>query len=183
VQNYGEIIIYQTEVGLIKVEVTFQGETVWLSLDTNGRPISAGHGLVPAYWNIFAEGELDRDSVVVKFTTTAADGKIYYGGSYNRDQFICKWRYMMQKTAQINVTLPNDMADMVKSKVQIGEYANESEVIRDSLRVMLEHDQIVENWLHSQVGSAYDALKADPSRAVTVEEVRSQLAAEHAKMQ
>jgi putative addiction module CopG family antidote len=86
----------------------------------------------------------------------------------------------MQTTAQINVILPNDMVDMVKSKVQTGEYANESEVIRDSLRVTLERDRVVEDWLHNQVGPAYDALKADPFRSITVEQVRSQLAAEDA---
>lgn len=37
-----------------------------------------------------------------------------------------------------------------------------------------------ESWLHNQVGSAYDALKADPSRAVTIDLVRARLAAEHA---
>jgi antitoxin ParD1/3/4 len=39
----------------------------------------------------------------------------------------------------------------------------------------------VEVWLHTQVGPAYDVLKADPSRAVSVDQVRARLAAEHAK--
>jgi hypothetical protein len=39
----------------------------------------------------------------------------------------------------------------------------------------------VESWLNNQVGPAYDALKADPSRAITVEQVRARLTAEHAK--
>jgi len=73
------------------------------------------------------------------------------------------------------------MADAVKAKVRAGEYATESEVIRDGLRALLARDQAVENWLCREVGAAYDALKADPSRAVTSEEVRARLAAEHAK--
>jgi antitoxin ParD1/3/4 len=44
------------------------------------------------------------------------------------------------------------------------------------------HDQAIENWPHEQVGSAFDALKADPSRALTVEQVRARLAAEHDKL-
>ena len=44
-------------------------------------------------------------------------------------------------------------------------------------------DRAVESWLHNQVGPAYDALKADPSRAVTADQVRARLAAEHAKAQ
>ena len=87
----------------------------------------------------------------------------------------------MRTTQQLSITLPNDMADVVKTKVQSGEYASESEVIRDGLRALMARDRAVESWLHNQVGPAYDALKVDPSRAVTVDQVRSRLAAEHAK--
>lgn len=87
----------------------------------------------------------------------------------------------MRTTQQLSITLPNDMADVVKEKVRSGEYASESEVIRDGLRALLARDRAVENWLVQQVGPAYDALKADPSRALTADEVRVRLAAEHAK--
>lgn len=87
----------------------------------------------------------------------------------------------MRTTQQLSITLPNEMASAVKAKVQSGEYATESEVIRDGLRVLLARDRAVESWLHRQVGPAYDALKADPSRAVTTEHVRARLAAEHSK--
>lgn len=85
----------------------------------------------------------------------------------------------MRTTQQFSITLPNEMADIVKSKVAAGEYATESEVIRDGLRVLMARDRAVENWLHGQVGPAYDALKADPTRAVTVDQIRARLAAEH----
>lgn len=87
----------------------------------------------------------------------------------------------MRTTQQMSITLPNEMADVVKSKVKTGEYASESEVIRDGLRALMARDRAVEGWLHNQVGPAYDALKADPSRAVTVETVRARLASELAK--
>lgn len=89
----------------------------------------------------------------------------------------------MRTTQQMSITLPNDMADAVKTKVRSGEYASESEVIRDGLRALLARDRAVESWLQNQVGPAYDALKADPSRAVTADQVRARLAAEHAKTQ
>ena len=89
----------------------------------------------------------------------------------------------MRTTQQLSITLPNEMADVVKAKVRTGEYATESEVIRDGLRALLARDRAVESWLHHQVGPAYDALKADPSRAVTADRVRARLAAEHAKAQ
>lgn len=87
----------------------------------------------------------------------------------------------MRTTQQLSITLPNEMANAVKAKVQAGEYATESEVIRDGLRALLARDRAVENWLHTQVGPVYDSLKADPSRAVTAGHVRARLAAEHAK--
>lgn len=88
----------------------------------------------------------------------------------------------MRTTQQLSITLPNDMADVVKIKVRSGEYASESEVIRDGLRALLARDRAVESWLHTQVGPAYDALKAEPSRAITVAQVRERLASEHAKV-
>ena len=87
----------------------------------------------------------------------------------------------MRTTQQFSITLPNEMADVVKRKVAAGEYATESEVIRDGLRVLMARDRAVENWLNEQVGPAYDALKADPTRAVSVDQVRAMLAAEHKK--
>lgn len=87
----------------------------------------------------------------------------------------------MRTTQQLSITLPNEMADAVKAKVRAGEYATESEVIRDGLRALLARDRAVESWLQQQVGPAYDALAMEPSRAVTAEHVRARLAAEHAK--
>jgi antitoxin ParD1/3/4 len=89
----------------------------------------------------------------------------------------------MGATQQMSVTLPYDMAEEVKAKLRSGEYASESEVIRDGLRALMARDRAVESWLLNQVGPAYDALKADPSRAVTTDQVRAHLAAEHGKEQ
>ena len=87
----------------------------------------------------------------------------------------------MRTTQQMSITLPNEMADAVKAKARKGEYASESEVIRDGLRALMARDRAVESWLHQQVGPAHDALRADPSRAVTADQVRARLAAERAK--
>ena len=85
----------------------------------------------------------------------------------------------MRSTQQFSITLPNDMADAVRAKVAAGEYATESEVIRDGLRVLMARDRAVEDWLRGEVVAAYDALKAEPARAVSIERVRARLAAEH----
>jgi len=87
----------------------------------------------------------------------------------------------MRSTQQFSITLPNEMAEAVRAKVAAGEYATESEVIRDGLRALLARDRAVEDWLRGDVAAAYDALKAEPSRAVSVDRVRARLAAEHKK--
>jgi putative addiction module CopG family antidote len=87
----------------------------------------------------------------------------------------------MRTTQQFSITLPNEMADIIKTKVAAGEYATESEVIRDGLRALMARDRAVDNWLMQDVGPAYDALKANPARAVTVDRLRASLAAEHKK--
>jgi antitoxin ParD1/3/4 len=88
----------------------------------------------------------------------------------------------MRSTQQLSITLPNEMADVIRAKVATGEYATESEVIRDGLRTLLARDRAVEDWLREKVAPAYDALKAaDPSRVVSSEHVRSALSNEHKK--
>ena len=86
----------------------------------------------------------------------------------------------MRTTQQLSITLPNDMANAIRAKVALGEYASESEVIRDGMRALLARDRAVETWLQTQVGPAYDALKADSTRAVSVDQVRARLSSEHA---
>ena len=87
----------------------------------------------------------------------------------------------MRSTQQFSITLPNEMAETVRAKVAAGEYATESEVIRDGLRVLLARDRAVEDWLRGDVAASYDALKADPSRAVSIDHVRARLSRAHKK--
>lgn len=79
---------------------------------------------------------------------------------------------------QLTITLPDDIAGVIKSMVKEGDYATESEVIRDSLRTFLNQNRHVESWLADHVGPAYDALKAEPSRGFTTKQVRARLAEE-----
>ncbi len=85
----------------------------------------------------------------------------------------------MRTTQQFSVTLPNDMADQVRAKVASGEYASESEVIRDGLRALNARERATEEWLRTEVVATYDAMERDPSRGLSVSDVRASLAAEH----
>ena len=81
----------------------------------------------------------------------------------------------MRTTQQMSITLPNEMADVVKSKVRAGEYASESEVIRDGLRALMARDRVIEAWLRETAIPAAWALKDDPARALSADQVREHL--------
>jgi hypothetical protein len=84
-----EIIMYQTEDGLTKIETTFDGDTVWLSIDQMADLFQRDRSVIGKHIrNIFKEGELDKESVWAKFAYTASDGKEYQVDHYNLDVII-----------------------------------------------------------------------------------------------
>ena len=85
----GEVLVYQTQDGRIKLDVRLQDETVWLTQQMmaelfQGTKQNIGQHLK----NIFEEGELDQAAVVKNLLTTAADGKKYNTNFYNLDAII-----------------------------------------------------------------------------------------------
>ena len=88
-EQLGEVIIYQTEDGLSKIEVNLKNETVWLSIDQMAELFQRDRSVIGKHVrNIFKEGELKKDSVWAKFAYTAADGKDYNVDFYNLDVII-----------------------------------------------------------------------------------------------
>mgnify|MGYP000003525033 CR=1 FL=1 len=85
----GEIVIYKSEDGHIKVDVLFEGETVWLTQAQICELFGKSKSTISEHIkNIFEEGELNIDSVVRNFRTTASDGKEYDTNYYNLDVII-----------------------------------------------------------------------------------------------
>jgi antitoxin ParD1/3/4 len=82
-------------------------------------------------------------------------------------------------TQQLGVTLPNDMRRRCAPRWLQGEYASESELLREGLRALRDRERALERWLGTEVAAAYDELEADPSLAVPIEDVRARLAAKH----
>ena len=81
-----DMIIYTTEDGLTKVETTFDGDTVWLSIDQMAELFQRDRSVIGKHVrNIFKEGELEKESVWAKFAYTATDGKVYNVDYYNLD--------------------------------------------------------------------------------------------------
>ena len=83
------ILIYTTEDGLTKIDTTFDGDTVWLSIDQMADLFQRDRSVIGKHIrNIFKEGEFQKESVWAKFAYTAADGKTYDVDYYNLDVII-----------------------------------------------------------------------------------------------
>lgn len=84
-----EIIIYQTQDGDTKLDVRLEDETVWLSQSQLVELFKSSKSNVSEHIkNIFEEGELEENSVVRIYRTTASDGKNYSVKHYNLDMII-----------------------------------------------------------------------------------------------
>jgi hypothetical protein len=84
-----EILIYQNQDGHIKIDVRLENETVWLTQEQMQNLFGKSKATISEHIkNVFEEGELDKDSVVRNFRTTAADGKSYATNFYSLDVII-----------------------------------------------------------------------------------------------
>jgi len=89
VNKNSEILLYKSEDGKIVIQVRLQDDTVWLSqADMVALFHSSKSNISEHIKHIFEEKELQEDSVVRNFRTTAADGKNYRTKYYNLDVVI-----------------------------------------------------------------------------------------------
>ena len=87
--NNGSIILYLTEDGKSRIEVTLCNDTVWLTADQMAELFQRNKSTISRHIkNVFEDGELNPDSVVAFFATTAADNKKYQVAYYNLDMII-----------------------------------------------------------------------------------------------
>src|SRR3989338_9160517 len=87
--KFGEIIIYKTPQNNVELKVKLDNETVWLSLDQISHLFNRDKSVISRHINnIFTEKELNRNSVVANYATTAIDGKTYNVDYYNLDVII-----------------------------------------------------------------------------------------------
>ena len=74
-KQLGEVIIYQTEDGLSKIEVSLNNETVWLSIDQMADLFKRDKSTISRHINnVFKEGELRREATVANFATVQLEG-------------------------------------------------------------------------------------------------------------
>lgn len=84
-----QIVIYKAENGDTKIDVRFDGATVWLTQDAIADLYDKGRSTVTEHiQNIFTEGELSSDSVCREYRRTGTDGKDYSVKYYNLELII-----------------------------------------------------------------------------------------------
>ena len=89
IMTQSNIIMYTTEDGITKIEVTFDHDTVWLSIDQMAELFQRDKSVIGKHVrNVFKEGELAKEAVWAKFAYTASDGKTYQVDFYNLDVII-----------------------------------------------------------------------------------------------
>lgn len=110
------ILMYTTEDGVTKVEVTFDNDTVWLSLDQIADLFQRNKSTISRHIkNIFLEGELSRNSVVANFATTGSDGKRYHVDFYNLDVIISVgYRVKSLRGTQFRIWATNILKEYMK---------------------------------------------------------------------
>lgn len=103
--NQSSFIIYTSQNGEVKVDVLLQDETVWLTQKAMQELFGKAKATISEHIsNVFKEGELDKNSVVRKFRTTADDGKDYTTSFYNLDVIISVgYRVKSQQGTQFRI--------------------------------------------------------------------------------
>ncbi|MCL1947797.1 MAG: virulence RhuM family protein [Chitinivibrionia bacterium] len=111
----GEIILYQSQDGTTILNVIVENETVWLPLDRMADLFQRDKSTISRHIkNIFKEGELDYNSVVAIFATTAADGKTYQVDYYNLDVIISVgYRVKSQRGTQFRIWANKILKDYI----------------------------------------------------------------------
>lgn len=98
--KFGSIVIYELEDGETNINVRFEDETVYLNQEQLCILYSTSKSNISEHIkNIFEERELDENSVVRFFRTTASDGKNYNVKFYNLDMIISLGYRVKSKTA------------------------------------------------------------------------------------
>ena len=111
-EENNKIPIYTDNDGLTKIDVKLEEDTLWLTQAQMCELYQTSKSNVSEYIkHIFEEGELQEDSVVRKFRTTATDGKSYMTTFYNLDMIIALLDFAERQAEKEQPMTMNDWAN------------------------------------------------------------------------
>lgn len=119
-ENRSELVIYTTEDGLTKVDVTFENETVWLTQEQMSELFQRDRSVITKHIrNIFTEGELDEKSNVQFLHIANSDKPVKY---YNLDAVLSSGsRELLEGSGSVS-----HAQALQKAKSEYGKYRNEN---------------------------------------------------------
>ena len=115
-ESKGEVIIYKSPEGDTELYVKLEEETVWLSQAQLVKLFKTSKQNISLHINnIFKEAELDTNSVVKEYLTTASDGKKYRTNHYNLDVIISVgYRVKSKRGTQFRIWANKVLKDYLK---------------------------------------------------------------------
>lgn len=172
--NKRNILIYQSQDGQIKVDVRFDNETMWLSIDQMATLFGRDKSTISRHIkNIFEEGELQATSVVAKFATTASDDKVYQVDYYNLDVIISVgYRVKSQQGTQFRIWATQRLKEYLvkgfilnEERLKSGSGYNYFKELLDRIREI----RLSERLFYQQIKDIYaTSIDYDPSDEMTL---------------
>lgn len=132
----GAVVLYRAPDGKVSLDIKIEKETVWLSLNQMVDLFDRDKSVVSRHLhNIFENGELDRNSVVAFFATTAADGKTYRVEYFNLDAVISVgYRVNSKRGTQFRIWATQILRDHILKGYSVNE--RRLKELRQSLRLI-----------------------------------------------
>jgi antitoxin ParD1/3/4 len=92
----------------------------------------------------------------------------------------------MPTVEHMTITLPEELAKLVRSRVASGDYSSESDVVEDALLETILPGPLSEaelvHWMNTEGVRRFDAMRADPSQALTIDEAFAGLCGDHSEI-
>jgi len=173
--NNSEMLIYQNADGKVRLDVRLEGETVWLTQMHMAELFGKSKKTVSEHiGNIFGEGELDENSVVRNFRTTAADGKSYDVQHYNLDVIISVgYRVKSQQGTQFRIWATQRLREYIvkgfalnDERFKSGQSMNYFSELQERIREI----RLSERFFYQKIKDIYTtSIDYDPKDEKTIE--------------
>ncbi len=171
----GQILVYQAKDDSIKLDVRLENETVWLTQDHMADLFGRSKKTISEHIrNIFKEGELDKNSVVRNFQTTASDGKNYDVRYYNLDVIISVgYRVKSQQGTQFRIWATQRLKDYIVKGVALDDErfkSGQSMRYFDELQERIREIRLSERVFYQKIKDIYTtSIDYNPKDKKTIE--------------
>lgn len=174
-ERHDEMVIYQSEDGAVKVDVLFENETVWLTIEQMCMLFGKAKSTISEHIkHIFEEGELEQNTVVRFFRTTASDGKMYNVSYFNLDVIISVgYRVKSHQGTQFRIWATKRLHEYIIKGVALNDErfkrGNSMNYFRDLLERIREI-RLSERVFYQQIKDIYKtSIDYDPSDELTLQ--------------